>query len=57
MIRITTVIFEELKNYKLYLEKYMVENINEYCEKRGVMMEGMREISPIRYRNILYNNN
>ena len=45
--RITTVMFEEL-NYKLYLEKYMGININEYCDKRA-MMEGMKEISSIRY--------
>ena len=32
-------------------------NINEYCDKRGAMMEGMKEISSIRYQNILYNNN
>ena len=47
--------FEEL-NYKLYLEKYMGININEYCDKRA-MMEGVKEISSIRYQNILYNNN
>lgn len=47
-IRITTVLFEELENYKLYLEKYMGKNISEYCDKRGAVMERVREISSAR---------